>query len=215
MFSFRRHLLDSFLNNHKEYINGNVLDIGGRKENKRGSFIPPTKNVKQWVYLNPNPDEFPDIIASSENMPIENDSVDTVIFTEVLEYIDDPRESIKEIYRVLRKEGVAIITTPFLYPVHGDDKFDKLRFTKSYLMDLFQEKFSIIKIEPMGSVGSVIFDILRISLGYAIESNKSKVGHKILNKLLWKSLFLFKYLDNSLKDQNKYVNTGYFILLKK
>jgi len=215
MFSFRRHLLDSFLNNHKEYISGSVLDIGGKKENKRGSFVPPTENVKQWIYLNSNPDESPDILASSENLPIENDSVDTVIFTEVLEYLEDPRESIREIYRVLRKEGVAIITTPFLHPIHGDYKFDKLRYTKSYLMDLFQEKFSIIKIEPMGSVGSVIFDILRISLGYAKESNKSGIGHKLLYKLLWKSLFFFKYLDNSLKEQNKYINTGYFILLRK
>jgi len=46
------------------------------------------------------------------SLRFENDFFDIVICSEVLEHLKEPRLAIKEIYRVLKKGGLAIITTP-------------------------------------------------------------------------------------------------------
>ncbi len=51
-------------------------------------------------------------IASATNIPFRNDYFDKVLMTEVIEHIPRYRESLREIYRVLKIGGSAIITTP-------------------------------------------------------------------------------------------------------
>ncbi|NIM90461.1 MAG: methyltransferase domain-containing protein [Candidatus Aminicenantes bacterium] len=46
------------------------------------------------------------------NLRFEDDSFDIVVCSEVLEHLKQPRMAIKEIYRVLKKDGLVIISTP-------------------------------------------------------------------------------------------------------
>lgn len=41
---------------------------------------------------------------------------DYILCFDVLEHIDDPRETLRELYRILKKNGLMIITTPIIYP---------------------------------------------------------------------------------------------------
>lgn len=45
-------------------------------------------------------------------LPLSDASYDVVIANHVLEHIDDDRQAIREIYRVLRPGGTALLTTP-------------------------------------------------------------------------------------------------------
>ncbi len=56
MITFTRHYLDQFLMETNFF--GKVLDIGGKKENKRGKFVPPIEKVESWEYLNTDPSMF-------------------------------------------------------------------------------------------------------------------------------------------------------------
>lgn len=47
-----------------------------------------------------------------EPLPFYDNSFDIVLFTEVVEHIPDPLHPLNEIYRVLRKNGVLILSTP-------------------------------------------------------------------------------------------------------
>lgn len=47
-----------------------------------------------------------------ENLPFQNEKFDLVLCCEVLEYTSDKLKSLKEIKRILKKEGKAIITMP-------------------------------------------------------------------------------------------------------
>jgi ubiquinone/menaquinone biosynthesis C-methylase UbiE len=44
--------------------------------------------------------------------PLASNSVDTVLANQVIEHILDPYHIVSEIYRILKPEGVAVITTP-------------------------------------------------------------------------------------------------------
>lgn len=49
--------------------------------------------------------------ASVDNIPIENDKLDFVFTTEVLEHILDHKKMLSEIYRILKKDGSLLLTT--------------------------------------------------------------------------------------------------------
>lgn len=48
-------------------------------------------------------------VADAHSLPFKNESFDLVVCTEVLEHVDNPKDALLEIKRVLKKEGVAII----------------------------------------------------------------------------------------------------------
>jgi ubiquinone/menaquinone biosynthesis C-methylase UbiE len=60
--------------------------------------------------------EFKNIIIKnldiSENIPLENESVDCVTLLAVLEHLSDPKKILKESHRILKKEGILLLTTP-------------------------------------------------------------------------------------------------------
>lgn len=51
------------------------------------------------------------IQAASESIPIADNSVDKVLFTDVIEHLKDDGVALKEIARVLKDKGVVVITT--------------------------------------------------------------------------------------------------------
>jgi len=51
-------------------------------------------------------------VMDANEMQFEDSQFDIVICSEVIEHIEHPMKALREIYRVLKKEGLAIITTP-------------------------------------------------------------------------------------------------------
>lgn len=51
----------------------------------------------------------------SEKIPLENESVDCVVMSAVLEHLNNPENIIKEIFRILKKDGIFLLTTPSVY----------------------------------------------------------------------------------------------------
>jgi len=52
------------------------------------------------------------IVSYAENMPYSDNSFDVVILDDVMEHVRDPEKVMKEILRVLRKKGIAIVKFP-------------------------------------------------------------------------------------------------------
>ena len=53
------------------------------------------------------------VVADSFQLPINENSFDCVIASEIIEHVVDPKEFIKELFRVVKKGGRLIITTPY------------------------------------------------------------------------------------------------------
>jgi SAM-dependent methyltransferase len=163
--TFRRHYLDKSLSSTT--FKGKVLDIGGKKDNKRGSFRPPLNKVDSWEYLNTDDSTNPDYCCSAEDIPIDNEKFDIVLMAEVLEHLENPSKVLQEAYRITKFSGKIIATMPFLYPIHADP-YDYQRWTPERIKLEFEKVgFTIEKIVPMGSVFAVIYDLLYVSLGMA------------------------------------------------
>ena len=54
-----------------------------------------------------------DIVSDITSIPVEDDSFDVILCTEVLEHINNPGVAIEEFARILKKGGELIITAPF------------------------------------------------------------------------------------------------------
>lgn len=59
-----------------------------------------------------------DIVSDIANIPVEDNSFDAVLCTEVLEHVPNPNAALRELIRVTKRGGKLILTTPFCSLTH-------------------------------------------------------------------------------------------------
>jgi SAM-dependent methyltransferase len=88
---------------------------------------------------------------------IKDNSFETVYSSQVLEHIPRPWDAVKQIYRVLKKGGYAVVTVPHLSALH-EEPYDFYRYTPHSLNYLFsREGFHVVKIKKMAGLLSFVF----------------------------------------------------------
>lgn len=96
----------------------------------------------------------PDLFTEFDETGLPGNKFDTATMFEVLEYLyhpGSPEEVLSEIFRLLKREGKIVITSPFMYPIHDGD-IDKNRFTDVKIIDLLKDSgFKKIKVEKQGN----------------------------------------------------------------
>lgn len=208
--TYRRLWLDTLLEAFAHEMRGLVIDLGGKRTNKRGSFQPPEHQARAWWYINLDLETKPDVYADVAQVPLREKSVDCVICTEVLEHLPRPERCVEEIHRLLHDGGMVFASTPFFYPVHADPH-DYQRFTEDGLRRLFHE-FKKVEILRMGGYAGV--------LGLLVELGSAGVeGNSFPNKVLrWAMKWISRWLflrDLSLygTETRSWMNftTGYFV----
>lgn len=78
-------------------------------------------NIRKTKFDN-IPDNLELFLASGNSLPFKNNSFHVVILIEVLEHLEMDVQSLEEIYRVLKPDGILIITAPnklFPFETHG------------------------------------------------------------------------------------------------
>lgn len=214
MESIRRGYLDRWLKTHASpNINGCVLDIGGKKRNKRGTFDPESIATDKWIYLNTDASTQPDILGDASAIPEQNDSYNTVLLCEVLEHLEFPEQVLAEAHRVLKKDGCCIITVPFLMPIHADP-YDFARFTPAKLEKmLHQQGFSVERLDTMGGLFAVISDMLRFA--YVNKKREFTGKSKLALKILFKLSRKLHHFDHLSPCASSVITTGYGIIARK
>lgn len=208
--SYRRLWLDRILSHFTPEMTGIVVDLGGKRANKRGCFHPPEEQATLWVYINLEMTTRPDIFADVMAAPLPAQSADVILCTEVLEHLSHPEACVEEIQRLLKPGGLALVSTPFLYPIHADP-YDFQRFTFDGLKLLFAS-FANLELIPMGSFWGTLGMLLDIGLpGIQGDGLQHKALRRTLHWLAWKlyALDLSRSPENNMLWQN--FTTGYFI----
>jgi SAM-dependent methyltransferase len=208
--SYRRHLLDAYLRAAAPLMRGAVLDLGGKRVNRRGRFVPPKDAHTQWTYANIDETTSPDLLCDAASVPLPDASVDCIVCTEVLEHVPDPSACVREAIRLLRPGGVFIASVPFFYPIHNDP-FDYRRFTAEGLERL-HAGFTAATISNMGGYLGV--------LGMFIEFGRQFYGGPPLQRVLFEVGRLLQWWDA--RRLNAWhattatrFTTGYFVIAEK
>ncbi len=88
----------------------------------------------------------------TEDWPLEEASFDTVLMTDVLEHLPEPRRAVDRLSHLLTPGGKLILGVPFLYWVH-ERPFDYYRYTE-YALRRFCE-ISQLRIQQLWSYGGL------------------------------------------------------------
>lgn len=136
-----------------------ILEIGcGAKSYKK--LFPKAK----WIATDIKKCENMDKIEDVRKLSYKNNEFDVVFCIFVLEHVFEYEKAVSEIHRVLKKDGLLIAGTPFIYPLH-DKPNDFWRFTEFSLKKILS-KFEEVKIKPLVQVWK------RIPMGYFVVAKK-------------------------------------------
>jgi SAM-dependent methyltransferase len=149
---------------------GVLLDVGcGNKPYK--SYFEPF--VKKHIGLEYSPESVyrgcdADFFGDAVRIPFADNSVDTILCTEVLEHLPRPEKAIAEFARILRPNGIVITTAPFFYPIH--DAWDFFRYTPDGIASLMKQNgLEVELVKPLSGTGvtlALLFNLYWFDIGF-------------------------------------------------
>jgi len=140
-----------------EFVTGTVLDLGCGSRPYENCF---NGRVKRWVGADYPASGHPpaarvEVFADAMELPLADQSFDTVLCTQVLEHVPEPLDVLRESLRVLRPGGHLVLTAPQYNGLHGEPQ-DFYRYTKYGLEHLAKKAgFAVKRIEPIGGLLSL------------------------------------------------------------
>ncbi len=207
----RRKNLDYLQQKYRALYHGTVLDVGGRD---RGAFQKPRKKVKKWIFLDIEKKHHPDIVADVADMKtVASESIDVVNAIELFEHVEKIEDGLKECCRVLKKNGLMIVSVPFLYPIHSDP-YDYQRWTEEkWRQTLARLKLKIEVFVITGFFFTSMTDMIKL---FCLSLPRAA---RYASFLFFPILDAFAHLDRAYfiknnKILNKFHN-GYFVVAKK
>ena len=148
-----------------------------------------------------------DYIADAHYLPFKEDTFDGVWIQAVLEHVVSPDIVVKEIFRVLKNDGLIYSEIPFMQQIHMG-KNDFTRYTASGHRFLFK-RFETINVGVNGGPGTS----LSWSLKYFIWSFTNE---KIANILTIIPFFILRIFDKFLSERASWdSSSGYYFFGKK
>ena len=192
----------------KIIIKGKCLEFGAY-ENFKKNFLNFANKKKIKIYLT-NLTKSKKIISSDlkKKLKFKSNFFDNILIFNVLEHLDKYDLAFTELRRILKKGGLLIGSTPFLYQVHGapDDYF---RFTKTF----FEKKFSIngYKIVVLKCLGQGPF-LASFSLIYSYTKFIPILSHLVLIICSTLDFIIQIFVKTNLKE---IYPVGIFFIVKK
>ncbi len=193
----------------KKYANGILLDLGC---GTAPLFHEYNKKVNEVICIDwensCHKNIHLDFVADlSKNIPLDSNSVNTVLLSDVLEHISEPQKLMAEISRVMRPGGILILGVPFFYWLH-ESPYDFNRYTKYQLEKLcFDNNLIICELKEWGGPLSVILDIMG-------KNWPKKFGQKIFQNIAIK--LINSHFGRKIDQRNKHLfPLGYCLVAQK
>ena len=206
--------------NSKRYIKGVCLDIGSGNSpykkyliNQIDEYIAVDKQETHKHMFSNSKEKFKD--ADIKNLPFKDNYADTILLTQVLEHIDDPFKALDEVYRVLKKDGILILSVPFIYQTHAAP-YDFYRFSEFALRNIIKKyEFKEIEFIHQGFLGTTVVSIINGFVWEIASRNKF-----LRNTLLLPLLLMFFSISNILglildRIENRNFTPNFWLILRK
>lgn len=118
---------------------GPMLDLGGMLDTsfvdyhgdsgKKGLLRPAAGRL--WDAIDPGCT----VTHQAESYALDHSSeYGTIVSTSTLEHVETPLEFMQAAHRMLKPGGLLVLSTVFMWPVHGDPDRDRWRFTEHGLL---------------------------------------------------------------------------------
>ena len=147
-------------------------------------------------------------LQSDSKLNLSDDTVDIVLSTQVLEHIDSPKDYIDESYRVLRQNGLLILSTHGYWLYHPDP-LDLWRWTSSGLKKIIQEGgFEIIYFEGIMGLAATSIQLFQ-------DASISKVPKPIKPLFAYSSQLLISFIDKLYPPMKRDLDACLYVLVAK
>jgi SAM-dependent methyltransferase len=154
-----RYYIENFINQNNESIHGTCLEL--LNDNYITKFG--GNRVDRKIILDiDNNNKNANLISDLRNLKeIQDKTIDCIILTQVLQFIDDTDAAISECYRILKPGGVLLATLPSISRIDcisgvGGDYW---RFTTASAQFLFEKRFrnENLKVYSLGNAKIVMY----------------------------------------------------------
>jgi SAM-dependent methyltransferase len=146
-----------------------IVDLGAHEPQQKQlrEYRPLFSGVRYYATdLSPHPGL--DFVADAQDIPLQDASVDAILCHSLLEHVFEPTQVAREMFRVLKPDGVAFVYVPFLYAYHGDPRgkgpVDCYRFSPDAIRYLFRD-FARIQIQPVSRAVEASLRLLMARFG--------------------------------------------------
>lgn len=183
-------------------ISGKVIDFGSGANPSYAQYFNKGVELTRADYdLNKNPDL---IIDLNKNLELTTELFDNAILFNTIYILENPVNSLKEINRILKKDGKLFIIFPFIFN-EAPEPVDYCRWTSQGIDKILQQAgFRNIEKYKIGE---------RFSCATSLANPFRKL--KYLNFILYPiALGLDKLLPNKIKDKHP-CPLGYFVICEK
>lgn len=199
------------ISQYSDLLNGKLLDFGCGAKPYQTLF----KNISNYVgvdYASEGHDhknEQIDFYYDGKTLPFKDEEFDSIFTSEVFEHIFNLPEILKELKRVLKKDGKILITCPFVWEEH-EIPADYARYTLFALKDLLNKEG--FEIEISDKSGNTLTAIHQLFMVYLIDHwihhvwllSKIELFKKVMRQIVAPACnFLFLMVEKIMPKNNK------------
>jgi len=147
-----RILLYQQINKFSSHIGGLTLDVGaGGYDRYSGLF-----SSERYIRLDFNIQNKPDLVADAHALPFKHEVFDSIVCTQVLEHLKNPFLAVSEFRRILKPQGIVLLTVPQVNELH-EEPHDYYRYTRFGIIHLLETNhFEILSVDQRGGFFSTL-----------------------------------------------------------
>jgi SAM-dependent methyltransferase len=154
-----------------------------------------------------------DVVGDAHSLPYGDETVDVIYCDAVIEHLSSPIQAVREMYRVLKLEGRAFVSTPFLQAYHGYPHHYQ-NFTLTGHMQLFTQQG--FQLDASGTCVGPTWVIVNL-VGTYIYTYFPRPFNVVLGKIWGLIGAVFRPLDKVLnhhKDSHIMASTTFLVARK-
>lgn len=191
------------------YVSGRVIDIGAGHYDRYSRLF----TYDEYVRTDIVPNEGIELVCPASEIPVPDESFDSAVSTQVYEHLADPLAAAREMYRVLKKGGYAVVTAPQMNELH-EQPHDFYRYTKFGLTKLFEDAgFEVVELHQRGGYYATLAQMKIVRLNEVWRLYDRPVLGRIVGKCIYIYGTVMLWLDTKFPSPTQTI--GWCVVLKK
>lgn len=214
-FYFIRKGLAKGIKKNSNQLKGNLLDFGCGSKPYKNLFT-----VKNYIGVDvlerghSHETESIDVYYDGKLLPFKNEYFDSMFSSQVFEHIFNLDQMLLELKRVLKKDGFALFTVPFVWDEH-EIPYDFGRYSSFGIKYLLEKNgFEILSLDKSTKFLETIFQLWNLYLYHKLYT-KNKYLNILINFIFISPFTILGIIISALLPNNKNLYHDNIILAKK